>query len=390
MITVSIGIGKNDDAKKAGEDAALTALASLPNKRADCTLVFGSSMLDQDALVKGIKEIIKDTPMIGCSSAWEISSEAQVAEGSVVVIAISSDQIRFSTGFGTHLEWNPRQSGKDCAQTIDPTARLVLLFANMLSGGIENALIGARDKINKQLAIVAGGAADNLRFYETSQYFKSSAYSDAMVALGLSGMFTFESVSVHGFLPVGILRKITKIKDNRIIEIDHKPAINLYEEYFGEEYSTMIKQGRLMSYASSYPLGIYESGSVRPTLRIPTHIDTDSGEIFCGGTLPANNSIRLMISDKQQNLSTAKDAATMLLKKLGGKKPKIILMISSVARRKILGVSASLEIREVQDIIGPDVPIAGYYGYSEYADSGENEKNVLLNNGSLVLLAIAE
>lgn len=390
MITVSIGIGKNDDAKRAGADAATQALATLPDKRADCALVFGSAILNQDALVKGIKDVLGDTPMVGCSSAWEISSEGLASEESVIVIAINSDQIRFSTGFGTHMQWNARQSGKECAQTIDPVAKNILLFANMLSGGAENALAGVREKIDHELMLVAGGAADNLRFFETSQYFRSDAYSDAIVGLGLSGMFTSACVSHHGFLPVGVLRHITEAGKNIIRKIDGQPAIKLYEEYFGEEYTSMLQQGKLMSFATSYPLGIYEGDSVRPVLRSPTHIEIETGEIFCGGTVPEGSTMRLMISDKQQNISTAHEAARELMRKLGGKKPKLVLMISSVARRKIFGKTDSMEIRAVQEEVGLDVPIAGYYGYAEYADDGITNKSGLLNNGSMVLWAIAE
>lgn len=390
MITVSIGIGKNVDAKAAGRDASSLALDSLPNRRADCALVFGSSLLNQDELMKGIGEVLSSTPMIGCSSAFEISSEGQVSEGSVVVVAISSDQIHFSTGFGTHLEWNPTQSGRDCAQTIDPTSKLVLMFANMLSGGTESALSSVKEKIGSQLTLISGGAADNLKFYETSQYFKSSPYSDAIVGLGFSGMYTMATASTHGFLPVGILKRITRMKDNKIIEIDNHPAVKLYEEYFGDEYPSMIKQGRLMTFASSYPLGIYEEGSVHPILRLPTHLDIKTGEISCSGTLPVNSGVRLMISDKHQNLKTAKDAAMSLMKKLSGKKPKLVLMISSVARRKVQSDALDSEVREIQDIVGLDVPIAGYYGYSEHVDDGNGIKQLLINNGGLVLFAIAE
>lgn len=389
MITVSVGIGKTDVARRSASDAATQAAATLPNKRADCALVFGSSSLNQDEILLGVSDIIKNIPIIGCSSAFEITSEGLATEDSVVVVLFNSDQVRFSTGFGTHMEWNSRQSGKDCAQTIDPTAKDILLFANMLPSSAEDSIDGIREKLNT-ISITAGGAADNLRFFETSQYFNLAAYSDAVVGLGLSGMYTSASVSVNGFLPVGVLRNITKSEKNIIKEIDGFPAVRLYEDYFGDEYIEMLQHGKLMSFATSYPLGIYEEGSVKPILRIPTHINIETGEIHLGGSIPPNSGFRLMISDKRQNTQTAKDAAIELMNKLGEKKPKFVLMLSSVARRKVVGNSWSAEISEIQEIVGVDVPIAGFYGYAEYSDSGASDKKMYLNNGSLVLWAIAE
>lgn len=390
MIIASVGIGKGDDATYAGKDAANLALSSLANKRADCALVFASSSLNQEQVLKGVMEVLGNIPIVGCSSAFEISSEAQISENSVVILVVSSDQIKLSTGFGNHLEWNPRQSAKDCVQTLDQTAKIALIFANFLSIGSESAISLIKEKLDPNTTIISGGASDDYRYYNIKQYFKSSTYIDSIVALSLSGMFSFAFEIRNGFLPVGILKKITKIKDNKIIEIDNKPATSLYEEYFGDEYNEIIKQNKLMTYASSYPLGIYEEGSVKPVLRLPIHIDIDSGEIHCGGSLQNNTSIRLMISDNHQNLITARSAANSLMIKLKDKKPKFVLMISSVARHKAYNDSEKSEVREVQEIVGADVPIIGYYSYSEYLNNTSNNQSSIINNGSMILFAITE
>lgn len=390
MIAVSVGIGKNDDARRAAADATTQAIATLPKKRADSALVFGSSRLDQDAILKGVEDVVRGIPIVGCSSAYEITSESLATEGSVVVVLFNSDQIRFSTGFGTHIGWNPRQSGKDCAQTIDPTSKDILLFANSLHGGVGISLEAVREKYPNDIMMLAAGASDNLRFFETSQYFNNSAYSDAIVALGMSGVFKSAAVSTNGFLPVGVLKRITKSKDVVIEEIENAPAVKLYDEYFGEEFADMLSGGKLMSYASSYPIGIYEGDSVKPLLRIPTHIDIETGKIHLGGSVPENSGLRLMISDKQQNMITAKGAARDLMRKLDGKKPKFVLMVSSVARHRLFGKQWDEEIRMIQEIVGLDVPIAGFYSYAEFAGNVNSNKDIYLNNGSLILWAMAE
>lgn len=394
MISVSIGMGKNDDARRAGADAITQALATLPDKHAQCVVVFGSSLIDQDALVAGIKDAAPGIQIAGCSTAGEISSEGLASEGGVVVVAFNSDQLHIGTGFGTHMQWNPRRSGMDLADTMhdamEGNLSAAIFFASVLSGGMEDALMGLRQQVGVSITCIAGGAADNFAFYETSQYYNDRAFGDAITGVGFSGTFTVASVIKHGFLPVGVQRRVTKAIGNIIEEIDGRPAIALYEEYFGEQYSTMLQQGKLTAFASSYPLGIYHDGAIHSVLRSPLRVDVEKGAIVCGGNVSVGSGLRLMISDKQQAVTTARDAARELMQKLGGKKPKVVFMFSSSARRKMLGHSADREVRAVQEEVGRDVPLAGFYSYAECAFSARPDEAVSMHNGSIALFAIAE
>ncbi len=394
MISVSIGVGKNDDARRSGADAVTQALATMPDKHADCLVVFGSSLVDQDALMAGIKDAAPMVPMVGCSTAGEISSDGLASEGGVVVAAFSSDQLQFGTGFATHMQWNARRTGVDLAHSIHDAMEVQmtsgLFFGNVLSGGMEDVLLGLREQVGTAIDIVAAGAADNFSYYETSQYYNDRAFGDAMSGIGFSGRYSSASAIRHGFLPVGASRKITKATENVIEEIDGMPAIRLYEDYFGEQYATMLSEGKLTAFASSYPLGIYVDERSKPVLRSPLRVDVTSGHIICGGSVKTGSALRLMISDKQQVVSTARDAARELMDKLGGKKPKIVFMFSSSSRKKILGHSAPREVRAVQEEIGLDVPLLGFYSYGECVGSGNENGSMVFHNGSVMLFAIAE
>ena len=394
MISVSLGMGKNDDARRAGADAVTQALATLPDKHADCVVVFGSALLDQDALMLGVADAAPNVQMVGCSTAGEISSEGLASEGGVVVVALSSDQMHLGTGFGTHMQWNPLRSGIDLANAIhdamEENITAAVLFANVLTGGVQDAIAGLCEQIGGKVTTMTGGAADNFSFYETSQYYNHRAFGDAITGIGFSGKLSAASVMHHGFLPVGVLRRVTKATGNIIEEIENKPAIQLYEEYFGDQYSTMLQQGKLTAFASSYPLGIYAEGAEHPFLRSPLRVDIEKGAIVCGGNVPVGSGLRLMISDKQQAVATARDAARELLRKLGGKKPKLVFMFSSSARKKLLGHSADREVRAVQEEIGREVPLAGFYSYAECATDGAIDAPLLMHNGALALFAIAE
>ncbi len=390
MISVSVGIGKDNDARIATKDALSQAFSSLKDKRADCALVFASTQFNQNEILEALNNEIKGVPVIGTSSTSEISSEGLISLGSVVIVLFNSDQIKFSTGFGRDVDKNPRKAGIDSVSTVDLTVSDIVFFGNTLTSNSEKIIQGIREAVKDKATIVFAGSSGSKNIDDTYQYFNKTFFDNSVVSLGLSGVYKSALVCSHSFLPVGTLKPITKFKDNIIYEIDGRPAIELYKDYFGDDFNDIVRTGRLMNFASLYPLGIYEEGSVKPVLRMPLLIDISSGGISTGGTILDNTGIRLQISDNIQNNITAKDLAIQLMNKLNGKKPKFVLVISSALRRRMEGDLNDDEIREIQNIIGVDVALAGFSSFGEFcAGKGTNVKNHV-NYGSLMLWVICE
>lgn len=391
MIAASLGIGKCSDAKLAGKEACQQALSGLPGNTADIFFVFGSITLDQDKIIEGIKEVGGKSIVIGCSTAGEITSEAFSADKSVVVLGIVSDQMKFWEGIGHHILWSPRKAGEDCANLIEYNssgyATSALLFLDILSGSGDLTLEGAISRFGQNFPIFGGAAADDLHFYETYQYLNEKVYSGSIVGVGLSGDYKAVGVVKHGFLPIGIARKVTKSSGTILHELDGKPASSIYEEYFGIEHLSELHEGLLPSLAISFPLGVFLPESVDVVLRNPVFVDQHGAMLFTA-SIPEGSEIRLMISDLERGLETAELAAKEVMMKLEGRKPKAVIIMNSIARKKMLGLHADEEIQIIQHIVGRDVPIVGLYTYAEIG--GTTESNVPFHNGSLLIWALAE
>ncbi len=392
MIVASVGVGMGPDSHKAGAEACAEALSGLPSlDNPPALIVFGSTSFDQDKLIEGVAEVAPHALIIGCSTAGEISSEGFSAEDSVVVMAISSDQVNFWGGIGHHILWNPRKAGEECANAIQYEshgyATSCLTFFDILSGNGDATLGGVLNKLGGQFAVYGGAAADDLRFFETFQYLQGKAYKGSIVGMGLSGNYTAAGVAMHGFLPIGIARHVTQSEGTTLLELDQKPASSIYEEYFGEDHVNALHEGLLPSLAVSYPLGVFMPESNDVVLRNPVFVD-QKGAMTFASEIPVGSEIRLMISDVERALETATAAATEVLKKLGGKKPKAVIIINSVSRKKLLGLHADEEIEIIQRILGRDVPMIGYYTYAQIG--GQVGGQVLFHNGSLLIWALAE
>ena len=95
-------IAKGENSLKVGEEAARKAMEKIGDGKVDFSLVFASSQYDYRSVVKGVRKVTGNAPLIGCSTAGEFNEE-RVEKGSVVCGLIASDSHRFFTGLGRGL-----------------------------------------------------------------------------------------------------------------------------------------------------------------------------------------------------------------------------------------------------------------------------------------------
>ncbi len=390
MISAGVGIGTGENAYSAARDATLGALSGVLDHKAKTLLVFGSVSFDQDELLRGVADTAPETKIIGCSTAGEISSEGLSSEKSVVIMALGGDELDVETALGNHLLWNARQAGFDCAKELQYASHGYLqagiVFTDVIAGNGELAVDGMRERLGPSIPLTGAAAGDDLLFFETYQYFGDRAYSGSVASLGLSGKFVVASAVADGFLPIGMPRRITKSEGVTVQQIDNARAVSVYEDYFGSDYSSELHEHLLSDLAVTFPLGIMAPDSDRLISRNPIYADEKGGMIFTA-PIPEGSAAHIMISDTAQTLSSARDAAERIMKEIGAKKPRAALVFNSIARKKLLGSDADEEIHIIQNIIGREVPLAGFYGYAQIDSPISGEKPFY--NASLVIWVLA-
>jgi hypothetical protein len=392
MIKASVGVGAESDAFKAGVEAATQAISSIvPEQKADLLLVFGSISLDQDQMIAGVASVAQGALIAGCSTAGEISGEGFSTEKSVVVLALASDQVKFFGALANHIPWNPKQAGNDCANTLEYESHgyitSALVFLDILSGSGDLTLEGFTKRVGEDFPVFGGAAGDNMLFFETFQYFQDKAYKGSIVGVGIAGDYHAVGVVRHGFLPVGVARVVTRSEGMTLHELDGKPALSLYEDYFGEEYMGELQGGLLPQLAIAYPLGVFLPDSDEVLLRNPVFVDRKGAMTFTA-SIPEGAEVRLMISDVERSFETTESTAREVLGRLEGRPPKAVLVVNSIGRKKMLGSQNDEDIRIIQKIFGRDVPIVGFYSYAQVG--GKVASATPFHNGSLLIWALAE
>ena len=394
MIKTGVGKSINQDSLKAGEEACNEALDKV-GRRADFIIVFSSTFHNQRKVIDGVKLVSGNIPLVGCSSAGEITNEGPLSK-SVVVLALETPKIKWTISARENVNKNPLKSGKEVAEEILKKAEgkvsLFLMFSDGLAKNKNTILKGIQKVLGNNFPIVGASAGDDALFKKTYQYFNSQVLTDSLIGIGLSGGFTFGIGTGHSWEPIGLPMKVTKSKGKKIIEIDNRPAISVYLDYFGKEAKELLKRPlNIISYR--YPLGIGIKGGSTFLIR-NTFASDNKGNIICAAEIPKGSTIQLMISSGKETVLAGKKAAKKVISQMKGKKAEVIFVFDSIYRKKFLGKEAIMDIREIEDILGKETTIAGFYGYATQAPFEpkvdlETSPSVL-HTGTLVLLAMGE
>ena len=374
---VSIGASYSEDSNAAGTNATQTALDNLRTKGGtfpQCVIVFASSQYDQQKVLDGVKSVCPQATIVGASTAGEITSDGPLPHHSVAVMMLDAPDIRFATGVGEHVAENARHAGAEAARIVKeqmPDLVAFLMTTDILAGNGAEIVRGVVDSLGTEFTTIAGGGAgDDFAFKKTYQYGNGTAYSGAVVGLGLSGPVKMGIGVKHGWIPVGIPKTVTRSEGAVLYELDGKPAIDLYKGYFGEDIINRELKGTVLAPLTiQYPLGMKVPGSDDMLLRAPFMVDP-SGSITCAAEVPQGSQFQLMIGSQDDAIKLAKVAAQQAKDQLGGLKPEAIIIFNCIARSKLFGERAGEEIQIIQEAIGEDVPLIGFYTYSEHAPIG--------------------
>jgi len=388
-----VGFSSNKDAYQAGYEACGLAMKKAGIEKPDLLIAFSSIGLNQKEVVRAINEASGRAPLIGCSDAGEITNQG-ASQGGLAVMAIKSDSIKFTLGTGGKIEDGAREAGESLAKDIagkssEKISSLVML-TDVLKGNGADIVRGAQEVLGKDFLIFGGAAGDDFKFQETFVYYLDQVLPSSIVGVGLSGNFSLGTGVRHGWIPVGLPKTVTKSHGAVVEEIDGKPAVGIYEEYFGKK-AEELRTEPLAIMAITYPLGISVEGSDELLIRDPITVD-DKGAITCAAEIPEGSEVRLMIGNKDEAISAAKDAAQKALSQLNGIPPKAVIIFNCIARNKLFGNDASDEIRAIQSIMGADVPLIGFYTYGEQAPIGGNITRPFscFHNETAVILALGE
>ncbi|MFY9705360.1 MAG: FIST N-terminal domain-containing protein, partial [Desulfobacterales bacterium] len=317
-----------------------------------------------EELLAGIYDVLRMDTIIGCTTDGEISNQGLTTE-TAVLGGIAADELHFhvvvAEGLGSHGE----TAGRRLARALPPSIRYVQLFSDGLSGNGCALLRGMAAVLGEDLPISGGTAGDNGKFDQTWQFAGNRVFSDAAVAIGFSGDLKLGTGIRSGWTPIGLAKKVTRASGKILYELNGEPALNVFERFLGKHAK------KLPAIGVEYPLGLLgQWGDVGANdyclLRATMSVNREDGSISFAGEIPEGAMVSLTCGDTTSILDAAEKAAQLALSDLGDSKPGLIFCYSCMARKIVLGRRTHEEIDRIRRVVGPSVPILGFYTYGEY------------------------
>jgi hypothetical protein len=396
-INVGVGLAEGEDSYIVGVNAAQQAVSTIGTEPS-VVIVCASSQYDQEQVNAGVRSVSGNALIVGSTTAGEITTAGPAKRHSVAVMAIVSDSVHFFGGVGENIAVGAFEAGKRAAEDVKAKAqgplKAFMMFPDVLVGNGADIVRGALAALGEHFPVVGGASGDDFKFVKTYQHLNDKVYSGAVVGLGLTGDFKMGIGVKHGWIPVGSPKKVTKSEGATVHELDGKPAIHIYEEYFGEEEAKALKEETLAKLAITYPLGMRVEGSDEMLIRDPLTVN-DKGSITCAAEMPMGSEIQLMVGSRENAVAVAKEAAKNAMDQLEGGKPKFVVIFNCIARNKLFGERSGEEISAIQEMIGAQVPLIGFYTYGEQAPLGGEVRNIekcnpAFHNETVVICVIGE
>jgi len=357
--------------EKKGEEAArelsLKIKSVFPKVVKDIFLFFTPQYNPQEIL-KTINFALKPRMVIGMQSPF-LNFEDRILEEGIAAFIINKEDVELKEIF----------IKEDTIQKIESTFRLSLknysyekeFIFSFLSHrfNYRNYLRGLELAIGKSFNVFGAGY---IRKYAAKNYqIINNTVTEGLINV-IGGGIKEASLSVAGFIPLGKPFTITKIMAQRsiIMEINGKPAINIYRNYLEGKFDTFMKNYLF----SLYPLGIYYNDDIHLINVIECLKD---GSLACIGNLRENVEGHIMFFHSQALLEELKRK----LEVIKGHGEGLVFMVNSMLRKKILRDHAQEESRAIKQVLGDKFKIIGIYAdYSFFSEAERREINLEAGN----------
>lgn len=365
-----------------GEAGWRDVSGDLSAKDAQLLLVFGLRQhLEQLTSIDVIRERYPLADLVFASTSGNMLGQS-VEDTGLVCTAVQMEKSRIRCASESLTEEN--DFDQLCGSLVEKLSAADLRHVFLLSDGSRINGSKLSENFNRLLpshVTLSGGlAGDGTDFIKTLVGLNAVPESGVVVAIGFYGAeLQLHFGSEGGWASFGPERLVTRSEDNVLYELDGQVALTLYKTYLGAQAST------LPAGALRFPLFVKTPTEASPVVRTILSIDEETGSMTFAGDIPLNSQVRFMHASYEDLIDGAQTAATSANKGSA----RLALCVSCVGRRIVLGQRTEEELEEVQNVLGQETMLAGFYSYGELAPTGHANSSQL-HNQTMTITSISE
>jgi hypothetical protein len=389
-----VGMSRHHNPNVAGREAAEQALQKAGISKPDFVFMFASIGYDQHSVLRAVRETTGGAPLSGCSAAGTINGDDADESGfSVVVTAITSEELRWHNGLAMGLSADPRAVGQQVAQELLPHLSSdtigLFVFPDGLTENFDHFIVGLEGNLpsDRFLPLWGGGAGNNFNAEApTYQYCDDEVISDGISYALLSGEAQTAWAISHSVIPIGGERIVTRSEGNVIYEIDGEPATEVLKEYLPED--ALTDERNWLRYAISLALTFKAPSYMKDeeyVVRGVPQLSLTDGSIIVQSDVEEGTSIWFSSRDVEKITTGFDRMATQIKEQLGSQQPELVFQFECVTRGQLMfREQEKLELlKRFRQSVDPDVPWVGFYTVGEIGPVEEH--NDIHRLGSVVL-----
>ncbi len=353
-LLAGVGVAQALDGREAGLQAAHQALNRLGVGTPGLAIVIASSQYQAREVMSGAVSLLGDAPMIGFSTPAVLTNAGQHSH-SVAVALLGGDLQAEAHWFSGYA-----QSGRETAHRLLQLAsgnkgnHALLCFADGFNGDAEQFCAALQPTA---LRVAGGLSSGDMHSANAFQMAGNQTGTGSMAAALMRGNFSVGVGHAHGWDPVGSQFRVTRSRGFWLRTLDGRPASEAYADLFGQQARDWAFPP--LSYlARLYPLGIAQGDEL--VVRSPIRVEAD-GSFRMNTTVRDGLDAYLLVGSRAACTKAATRAVQQALMSLGNTKPALVLVLADIAWQMLLESNPGAEVAAVQDILGPEVPIAGGY-----------------------------
>ncbi len=238
MIRAGVGYSDAVNPRIAASEATKAALAQAGLSRATGALIFATPAYGAayPMILRAVGAEAHTKEVAGCSGAGVIAGEVETESGNALaVVVFGGDEIRVTRFFVPTLRGRADAVADELAAKVRPQlgkSNLLVLFADTYNFDAAATLEAIRTRL-PGVPIVGGGASEDGSIGETFVFCGDTVSTDAVSGVLLAGDFDLTLANSIACAPIGPPHRVTAARDNVVIELDGRPAYEVFAEAAG-------------------------------------------------------------------------------------------------------------------------------------------------------------
>jgi small ligand-binding sensory domain FIST len=393
MIRGGVGFSSARNPRNAAAEATAAALAQAGISRATGALCFATPAYGAayPMILRTVASEAHTREVAGCSSMGVIAGETETESGhalAVLVFGGNEDEIHATRFFVPTLRGRAAGVGSEVAVAVRPKldkSNLLILFADTYNFEAEATLEALATEL-PGVTIAGGGASEDGSIGETFVFCGDTISSNAVSGMLLSGDFELTLANSIACGLIGTAHRVTAARDNIVIELDGRPAYEVFEEAAGPLAADLR---RALTYIF-VAIPVYENADRiergQFVVRNIVGASEEHGVIAVAFQPKVGDTIGFVLRDAERSREDLKATLDDLNDRLDNKTPPAFgLYFNCVSRGAGLYNIPGHDSAYIRRALGP-IPIAGFFTGFEISSLAE-QTSLLQYSGVLALIS---